>query len=204
MSNTRKADAFTKPSYVDLIARRATSNSRRLYKVPLCLQPELYAARDAAREAHKEAFDRAATTKALGGQARVKLSETDHVTSAKRYLEEVEQQIRDVSIVLVVAGRTSDETVRVLQSVPKIDVADDAPADERAQAESDNTFALNRALFMDAYQWAEDLDGERLVDVDRSQIEALLPTLSSGEMNTLVMARNIASSAPDFPTSRRS
>lgn len=195
---------MTKPNYADLIARRATANARRLYKVPLCLAPALYADRDAAREAHREAMQHAAELKALGTAARTKLSGVDPVSAAKQHLADVEQQIRDVSIVLVVAGRNSDETMRVLQAVPTIAIDDNTPADERAKAEASNAFALNRALFLDAYQWAEDLDGERLVDIDRGQIEALLPTLSTGEMNTIVMARNIASAAPDFPTSRRS
>ena len=87
---------------------------------------------------------------------------------------------------------------------PLEEVPDDAAPEQKADAQARQTFQLNRALFMDAYQWAEDLDGERLTDIGRDQIEALLPTLTSGEMDALVMARNIASSAPDFPTSRRS
>ena len=193
-----------KPNYTDLIARRATANTRRLYKVPLCLDPSLYADRDTAREAHRDAVAQAAAAKAAGTASRTRLSDTHPVTVTKQTLEAIEQQIRDASLVLVVAGRTSDETVRVIKTVAQLDVPEDAPTGDRAQAEADNTFALNRALFLDAYQWAETLDGERLPEISVEQISSLLPTLSTGEMNTLVMARNLASAAPDFPTLRRS
>lgn len=194
----------TKRDYAALLAKRATANTRRLYKLPLCLDPTLYAERDAAREALREAEKEDAAQRARGTSPRVKMNDVSPLAAAKARLEAAEGAIRDVSIVLVVAGRAMDETVRVINSQAVIEVPDDAPAEDKARAEADRTFQLNRALFLDAYQWAEDLDGERLADIGRDQIEALLPTLTSGEMDTLVMARNIASSAPDFPTSRRS
>ncbi len=194
----------TKRDYAALLAKRANANTRRLYKLPLCLDPTLYAERDAAREALREAEKEDAAQRARGTSPRAKMSDVNPLAAAKARLEAAEDAIRDVSIVLVVAGRTSDETVRVIKSQAVIEVPDDATPEQKARAEADQRFQLNRALFMDAYQWAEDLDGERLTDIGRDQIEALLPTLTSGEMDTLVMARNIASSAPDFPTSRRS
>ena len=194
----------TERDYAALLAKRATANTRRLYKLPLCLDPTLYAERDAAREALHEAEKADAAQRARGTSPRVKMSDVNPLAAAKARLEAAEDAIRDVSIVLVVAGRTSDETVRVIKSQAVEEVPDDAPPEQKADAQARQTFQLNRALFMDAYQWAEDLDGERLADIGRDQIEALLPTLTSGEMDTLVMARNIASSAPDFPSLRRS
>lgn len=194
----------TKRDYAALLAKRATANTRRLYKLPLCLDPTLYAERDAAREALREAEAEDAAQRARGTQPRVKMNDVSRLTAAKARLGAAEDAIRDASIVLVVAGRTSDETVRVIKSQAVEEVPDDAAPEQKADAQARQTFQLNRALFLDAYQWAEDLDGERLADIGRDQIEALLPTLTSGEMDTLVMARNIASSAPDFPTSRRS
>ena len=194
----------TKRDYAALLAKRANANTRRLYKLPLCLDPTLYAERDAAREALREAEKEDAAQRARGTSPRAKMSDVNPLAAAKTRLEAAEDAIRDASIVLVVEGRTSDETVRVIKSQPVEELPDDASTEAKARAEADNTFRLNRALFLDAYQWAEDLDGERLADIGRDQIEALLPTLTSGEMDTLVMARNIASSAPDFPTSRRS
>ena len=194
----------SKRDYAALLAKRATANTRRLYKLPLCLDPTLYAERDAAREALREAEAQDAAQRARGTSPRVKMSDVNPLAAAKARLEAAEDAIRDVSIVLVVAGRTSDETVRVIKSQAVIELPDDATSEQKADVEADQRFQLNRALFMDAYQWAEDLDGERLSDVGRDQIEALLPTLTSGEMDTLVVARNIASSAPDFPTLRRS
>ena len=194
----------TKRDYAALLAKRATANTRRLYKLPLCLDPTLYAERDAAREALREAETQDAAQRARGTSPRVKMADVSPLAAAKARLEAAEDAIRDVSIVLVVAGRTSDETVRVIKSQAVIELPDDATPEQKADVEANQRFQLNRALFMDAYQWAEDLDGERLTDIGRDQIEALLPTLTSGEMNTLVMARNIASSAPDFPTLRRS
>ena len=194
----------TKRDYAALLARRATANLRRLYKLPLCLDPTLYAERDAAREALREAEAEDAAQRARGTSPRVKMNDVNPLAAAKARLEAAEDAIRDVSIVLVVEGRTSDETVRVVKSQAVVELPDDAPAEDKARAEADNTFRLNRALFLDAYQWAEELDGERITDIGRDQIEAILSTLSSGEMSTLAMARNIASSAPDFPTSRRS
>lgn len=194
----------TKRDYAALLAKRATANTRRLYKLPLCLDPTLYAERDAAREALREAEKEDAAQRARGTSPRAKMSDVNPLAATKARLEAAEDAIRDVSIVLVVAGRTSDETIRVIKSQAVIEVPDDATPKQKADVEADQRFQLNRALFLDAYQWAEDLDGERLADIGRDQIEALLPTLTSGEMDTLVMARNIASSAPDFPTSRRS
>ena len=194
----------TKRDYAALLAKRANANTRRLYKLPLCLDPTLYAERDAAREALREAEKEDAAQRARGTQPRVKMNDVSRLAAAKARLEAAEDAIRDASIVLVVAGRTSDETVRVIKSQAVIEVPDDATPEQKADAQANQTFQLNRALFLDAYQWAEDLDGERLTDIGRDQIEALLPTLTSGEMDTLVMARNIASSAPDFPMSRRS
>lgn len=194
----------TKRDYAALLAKRATANTRRLYKLPLCLDPTLYAERDAAREALREAEAEDAAQRARGTQPRVKMNDVSRLAAAKARLGAAEDAIRDASIVLVVAGRTSDETVRVIKSQAVEEVPDDAAPEQKADAQARQTFQLNRALFLDAYQWAEDLDGERLADIGRDQIEALLPTLTSGEMDTLVMARNIASSAPDFPMSRRS
>lgn len=194
----------TKRDYAALLAKRATANTRRLYKLPLCLDPTLYAERDAAREALHEAEKADAAQRARGTSPRVKMSDVNPLAAAKARLEAAEDAIRDASIVLVVAGRAMDETVRVINSQAVIELPDDATPEQKADAQADRTFRLNRALFLDAYQWAEDLDGERLTDIGRDQIEALLPTLTSGEMDALVMARNIASSAPDFPTSRRS
>ena len=194
----------TKRDYAALLAKRATANTRRLYKLPLCLDPTLYAERDAAREALREAEKEDAAQRARGTSPRAKMADVNPLAAAKARLEAAEDAIRDVSIVLVVAGRTSDETVRVIKSQAIVELPDDATPEQKADAEANRTFQLNRALFMDAYQWAEDLDGERLTDIGRDQIEALLPTWTSGEMDTLVMARNIASAAPDFPTSRRS
>ena len=194
----------TKRDYAALLAQRANANTRRLYKLPLCLDPTLYAERDAAREALREAEKEDAAQRARGTSPRAKMADVNPLAAAKARLEAAEDAIRDVSIVLVVAGRTSDETVRVIKSQAVEEVPDDATAEQKADVQARQTFQLNRALFMDAYQWAEDLDGERLADIGRDQIEALLPTLTSGEMDTLVMARNIASAAPDFPTSRRS
>ena len=194
----------TKRDYAALLAKRATANTRRLYKLPLCLDPTLYAERDAAREALREAETQDAAQRARGTSPRVKMNDVNQLAAAKARLEAAEDAIRDTSIVLVVAGRTSDETVRVIKSQAVVEVPDDATLEQKADAQANQTFQLNRALFMDAYQWAEDLDGERLTDIGRDQIEALLPTLTSGEMDTLVMARNIASAAPDFPMSRRS
>ena len=194
----------TKRDYAALLAKRATANTRRLYKLPLCLDPTLYAERDAAREALREAEQEDAAQRARGTSPRAKMNDVNPLAAAKARLEAAEDAIRDVSIVFVVAGRAMDETVRVINSQAVIEVPDDATPEQKADAQANQTFQLNRALFMDAYQWAEDLDGERLADIGRDQIEALLPTLTSGEMDTLVMARNIASSAPDFPTSRRS
>ena len=194
----------TKRDYAALLAKRANANTRRLYKLPLCLDPTLYAERDAAREALREAEQEDASQRARGTSPRAKMSDVSPLAAAKARLEAAEDAIRDASIVLVVAGRTSDETVRVIKSQAVIELPDDATPEQKADVEADQRFQLNRALFMDAYQWAEDLDGERLSDIGRDQIEALLPTLTSGEMDTLVVARNIASSAPDFPTLRRS
>ena len=194
----------TKRDYAALLAKRANANARRLYKLPLCLDPTLYAERDAAREALREAEKEDAAQRARGTSPRAKMADVNPLAAAKARLEAAEDAIRDVSIVLVVAGRTADETVRVVKSQAVVEVPDDATLEQKADAQANQTFQLNRALFMDAYQWAEDLDGERLTDIGRDQIEALLPTLTSGEMDTLVMARNIASAAPDFPTSRRS
>ena len=194
----------TKRDYAALLAKRANANTRRLYKLPLCLDPTLYAERDAAREALREAEKEDAAQRARGTSPRAKMADVNPLAAAKARLEAAEDAIRDVSIVLVVAGRAMDETVRVIKSQPIEEVPDDATPEQKADAQARQTFQLNRALFMDAYQWAEDLDGERLADIGRDQIEALLPTLTSGEMDTLVMARNIARSAPDFPTSRRS
>ena len=194
----------TKRDYAALLARRATANTRRLYKLPLCLDPTLYAERDAAREALREAEKEDAAQRARGTSPRAKMSDVNPLAAAKTRLEAAEDAIRDVSIVLVVAGRTSDETVRVIKSQAVLELPDDATPEQKADVEANQRFQLNRALFMDAYQWAEDLDGERLTDIGRDQIEALLPTLTSGEMDTLVMARNIASAAPDFPSLRRS
>ena len=194
----------TKRDYAALLATRANANTRRLYKLPLCLDPTLYAERDAAREALREAEKEDAAQRARGTSPRAKMADVNPLAAAKARLEAAEDAIRDVSIVLVVAGRTADETVRVVKSQAVVEVPDDATPEQKADAQANQTFQLNRALFMDAYQWAEDLDGERLADIGRDQIEALLPTLTSGEMDTLVMARNIASAAPDFPTSRRS
>ena len=194
----------TKRDYAALLAKRANANTRRLYKLPLCLDPTLYAERDAAREALREAEKEDAAQRARGTSPRAKMADVNPLAAAKTRLEAAEDAIRDVSIVLVVAGRTSDETVRVIKSQAVIEVPDDATLEQKADVEADQRFRLNRALFMDAYQWAEDLDGERLADIGRDQIEALLPTLTSGEINMVVTARTIASSAPDFPTSRRS
>ena len=194
----------TKRDYAALLAKRATANTRRLYKLPLCLDPTLYAERDAAREALHEAEKADAAQRARGTSPRAKMSDVNPLAAAKTRLEAAEDAIRDASIVLVVAGRAMDETVRVINSQAVIELPDDATPEQKADAQARQTFRLNRALFLDAYQWAEDLDGERLTDIGRDHIEALLPTLPSGEMDTLVMARNIASSAPDFPTSRRS
>ena len=194
----------TKRDYAALLAKRANANTRRLYKLPLCLDPTLYAERDAAREALREAEKEDAAQRARGTSPRAKMADVNPLAAAKARLEAAEDAIRDVSIVLVVAGRTADETVRVVKSQAVVEVPDDATPEQKAGVEANQRFQLNRALFMDAYQWAEDLDGERLTDIGRDQIEALLPTLTSGEMDTLVMARNIASAAPDFPTLRRS
>ena len=140
----------TKRDYAALLAKRATANTRRLYKLPLCLDPTLYAERDAAREALREAEKEDAAQRARGTSPRAKMADVNPLAAAKTRLEAAEDAIRDVSIVLVVAGRTSDETVRVIKSQAVIEVPDDATPEQKADAQANQTFQLNRALFMDA------------------------------------------------------
>lgn len=201
MSNTSKA---TKPDYLSLITKRAEGNRRRLHRVPLCLEPELFADRDSAREAHTAAVQAAAAQKALGTTKPARLTDESPVDAAKKALDAVEDQIRDVTIVLVMAGRSRDETAAVVEAMRPAELPDDATDDEKASARTENVRALNAALILDAFVRAEDVDGTVLPDVTVDMIGSLIPTLSTGESEMLVMARNIASSAPDFPTWRRS
>lgn len=196
--------AKTKRDYADLLARRASGNKRRLHRVPLCLEPELFSAREVVQEAYRKAVADEASRKALGSAGRVKMTDVNEVDLAKRALDEADQAVRDATIVLVIEGRTTSETVRVIQEVDTIEVAEDATDAEKVRAQADNALPLNRALILDAYRWSETVDGERIDEITPDAIASLIPTLSTGESEMLVMARNIASSKPDFPTLRRS
>lgn len=190
MSDTTTAKA----NYLDLLQRRAKADARPLHRAPICLQPELLTDLQEAREALLQAEQTAAMRKATGTAARARLSEKDPVAAAREALDAAEAAVQDVSIVLVLEGRTSDQTLAVVKAASK----------EVPEGEEADPIHINRALIADAFKWAEDIDRNRLDDIGRDQIEALLPTLTSGEINMVVMARTVASSAPDFPTSRRS
>lgn len=192
MSDTTTAK--NKANYLALLQRRAKADARPLHRAPICLQPELLTDLQEAREALFKAEQQAAMRKAAGTASRARLSEKCPVTAAREALEAAETAVQDVSIVLVLEGRTSDQTLAVVKAASK-----DVPEGEEA-----DPIHINRALILDSFKWAEDVDRNRLDDIGRDQIEALLPTLTSGEINMVVTARTVASSAPDFPTSRRS
>lgn len=192
MSDTTTAK--NKANYLELLQRRAKADARPLHRAPICLQPELLTDLQEAREALLKAEQAAAMRKATGTTGRARLAEKDPVATAREALEAAETAVQDVSIMLVLEGRTSDQTLAVVKAASK-----DVPEGEEA-----DPIHINRALILDSFKWAEDVDRNRLDDIGRDQIEALLPTLTSGEINMVVTARTIASSAPDFPTSRRS
>ena len=117
MSDTTTAK--NKANYLELLQRRAKADTRPLHRAPICLQPELLTDLQEAREALFKAEQQAAMRKAAGTASRARLSEKDPVTAAREALEAAETAVQDVSIVLVLEGRTSDQTLAVVKAASK-------------------------------------------------------------------------------------
>ena len=184
---TKTTDAV-KRDYRALLLARAEGQTRPLRKAPLCLIPSAFDDLAAAREAFATAAlaDRGATRK---------LSEKSALTVAQEALEAAEQAVRDVSIRIVLRGRDSDQILAINEKV-------EADATERGD-EKPRQIDYHRALVADAFAWAEDFDGNRLDDITRDDVALVLSETTTGELGTLLAAVNMASQAPDFPTSRR-
>lgn len=186
---TKTTDAV-KRDYRALLLARAEGQTRPLRKAPLCLIPSAFDDLAAAREA----FATAALADTDRGATR-KLSEKSALTVAQEALEAAEQAVRDVSIRIVLRGRDSDQILAINEKV-------EADATERGD-EKPRQIDYHRALVADAFAWVEDFDGNRLDDITRDDVALVLSETTTGELGTLLAAVNMASQAPDFPTSRR-
>lgn len=189
---TKTTDAV-KRDYRALLLARAEGQTRPLRKAPLCLIPSAFDDLAAAREAFATAA--LADQQRTGRGATYKLSEKPALTVAQEALEAAEQAVRDVSIRIVLRGRDSDQILAINEKV-------EADATERGD-EKPRQIDYHRALVADAFAWAEDFDGNRLDDITRDDVALVLSETTTGELGTLLAAVNMASQAPDFPTSRR-
>lgn len=172
------------PSYLDLLVKRAESGSRPLRRAPLCLDPARLEELDEAREQLRTETARDAERRANGAPDRRRLNEKSPLTEARRRVEAAEASVREASLRVVMQGRTAGETQAAVEAAP-----------EEATTED-----LNRLLVLDAFLYAETLDGDRIDEIDRDKLAQLLPTLTAGEVNVLMLARNQASSGPSFPS----
>lgn len=172
-----------KLDYAALLMARADANARPIQSGVVCLTPARVIAHREAQAVLAEALQMEARGEKVA-RRRYSATAPSAVEAARAAVEQTYADAREHSIRLYFEGRTAAETEKAMKAA-----GPDAEVGE-----------LNRAFLLDAYLYAEDMDGERLPEVDRDKLAALLPTLTAGEINILMLARNQASGGIDFPS----
>ena len=167
-------------TYLSLLEARVTSKARKQTRVPVCLDPARLEKLDIARQALHTAKVRQPLPNPGAKAPIVKMNAKDPIAEAQKHLDEVEEFVREASLNFVMTSRSLDE----MQAA--------------GVAKDDQMGVILLAL-----DGVEDLDGHPVPEITPDRVVQLLPTLSPGERALLFNGITTASSAPDFPTSRR-
>lgn len=172
---------MTKPSYLDLIAKRTNSDARTRTKLYVALDPAVASELDEARQMLGEA-----RLRAQDENARVKMGDTT-VADLTARVAGLEQAIRETTLVVVIQALSDTQEVEA-QAVK--DEANAAPY-------------LRRRLEL-AFVRAESIDGETVDGVGVEQWSQILAVTAPGELSFWSQKLNRAGQALDFPTSAKS
>lgn len=172
---------MTKPSYLDLIAKRTNSDARTRTKIFVALDPDATTELDEARQQLGEA-----RLRAMDENLKVKMGDTTVADLSVR-VTELEQAIRESTLVVVIQALSDTQEVEA-QAVK--DEANAAPY-------------LRRRLEL-AFVRAESVDGETVDGVGVEQWSQILAVTAPGELSFWSQKLNRAGQAFDFPTSAKS
>ena len=172
---------MTKPSYLDLIAKRANSDARTRTKIFVALDPDATTELDEARQQLGEA-----RLRATDENVRVKMGDTA-VADLTAKVARLEQAIRETTLVVIIQALSDTQEVEA-QAIK--DEANAAPF-------------LRKRLEL-AFVRAESVDGETVDGVGVEQWSQILAVTAPGELSFWSQKLNRAGQAFDFPMSAKS
>ena len=172
---------MTKPSYLDLIAKRTNSDARTRTKIFVALDPDATTELEEARQQLGEA-----RLRATDENLKVKMGDTTVADLSVR-VTELEQATRETTLVVIIQALSDTQEVEA-QAVK--DEANAAPF-------------LRKRLEL-AFVRAESIDGETVDGVGVEQWSQILAVTAPGELSFWSQKLNRAGQAFDFPMSAKS
>ena len=165
-------------NYFDLLEQRIAANARQYITVRVALRPELLTQLDEARDFLNEERSRVRREGAM-----VKLNGSTF-EQAQEAVEALEEEIRRTCLVVTLLAMTPEDFV-----IARAGVTKDTPTGE-----------IWKKDLGQAFDHAEDADGNLVEDIHKEQWKRLLEVIPGGELQTWHGKLAKVGDAPDFPT----